>query len=217
MIMKCSNCGREIKQLVNFCPQCGFVLGKFETLPFENMRLTFLRADLSGFTSMSETMIAEDVMAFLNEVFGIFSKIIESYKGIVYQVIGDEVVSIFVFRKESGFAPHMAVLAAEEMFNKLFECNKKEYLKNPIGLKIGMEIESASVFNVKGDLRNALIITNGFSKSQILQKNAKTNTLLVGENLYQETKAFFSYHKIGEFLKDALSVTAYEYRLKLKG
>lgn len=214
--MKCSNCGKEVKQAVNFCPWCGIVRGNYGTLPFKDVRITFLRADLSGFTTMSEEMIAEDVMTFLNEVFGIFSKIIGSYKGTIYQIIGDEVVSIFGLRKESGFAPHMAVLAAEEMFNKLFECNKKEYIKNPVGLKVGIEIEPASVFNIKDDLRNALIITDGFSKSQVLQKNAETNTLLVGENLYRETKAFFSYREVGEFVKDNLTVKAYEYRLKLR-
>jgi class 3 adenylate cyclase len=214
--MKCTNCAREIEQSVNFCPWCGVVIGDYETLPFKDIRITFLRADLSEFTTMSETMIAEDVMAFLNEVFGIFSKVIESYKGTLHQVIGDEVVSIFGLHKESGFAPHMAVLAAEEMFNKLFECNKKEYLKNPIGLKIGIEIEPATVYNIKDDLRNALIISDGFTKSQILQKNAENNTLLVGENLYQETKAFFGYREIGEFVKDNLAVKAYEYKLKLR-
>jgi len=214
--MWCTNCSRDIEQSANFCPWCGSVLGKYETLPFEEMQLTFLRADLSGFTRMSEAMIAEDVMAFLGEVFGIFSKTIESYKGTIYQVVGDEVVSIFGIRKELDFAHHMAVLAAEDMFNKLFECNKKEYLKNPVGLKVGIEIEPASVFNLQEDLRNVLIITDGFSKSQILQKNAETNTLLVGENLYQATKAFFSYREVGEFTKDAMVVKGYEYKLKLK-
>lgn len=214
--MKCTNCGKEIKKSANFCPWCGAIHGKLESLPFKEIRITFLRADLSGFTKMSETMIAEDVMAFLNEVFGIFSRIIESYKGIIYQVIGDEVVGIFGLHKELGFAPHMAVLAAEEMFNKLFECNKKEYIKNPIGLKIGIEIEKASVFNVQDDMRNALLITDGFSKSQVLQKNAGNNTILVGENLYRETKAFFGYREAGDFVKDAFTLKGYEYKLKLK-
>ncbi len=214
--MKCPNCDKEIKQSVNFCPWCGIVLGKYDELHFENMSLMFLRADLSGFTKMSEAMTAEDVMGFLNEVFGIFTKIIESYHGVVYQIIGDEVVGIFGLRKESGFAPHMSVLAAEEMFNKLSECTQKEYLKNPIGLKIGLEIEPASVFNIREDLHNALIITDGFTKSQVLQKNAKNNTLLVGDNLFRETKAFFDYREVGNFVKDALTIKAYEYKLKLK-
>ncbi|UCG91824.1 MAG: adenylate/guanylate cyclase domain-containing protein [candidate division WOR-3 bacterium] len=218
--MKCSRCGEEIERLVHFCPWCGMFCGDQKSIPFEDMNLTFLRADLSGFTEMSETMIAEDVMAFLNEVFGFFSKIIERNKGTIYQIIGDEIVSIFGLPKGSTFAPHMAIFAAEEMFHRLFECNKKEYLKNPIGLKIGVETEYASIFNVgesvQSSLHNAMIITLGFKKSQILQKNAENNTILVGECLYQATKAFFEYREVGEFLEHDLSVKAYEYKLKLK-
>ena len=216
MSMNCPSCNKEIVIPVHFCPWCGIFLGGDDALPLEELKLTFMRADLSGFTKMSETMIAEDVMGYLNGVFSIFSKIIESFQGIIYQIVGDEVVSIFGFPKGSGFAPHMAIFAAGDMLKKLIEFNKKEHLKSSVGLKIGLVIETASIFNVHSDLRNALIITKGFKKCQILQKNAKANTLLVCENLYQTTKAFFSYNEIGEFVKDAFSVKAYEYRMKVK-
>lgn len=213
--MKCSNCDREIKESINFCPSCGVFLRKNDTLPLENLKLVLMRADLAAFTKMSETMIAEDVMVFLNEVFGIFSGIIESHKGILYQIIGDEIVSIFGYPKGKGFAPHMAIFAAEEMLKKLVELNKKKYLENPVGLKIGMAMESTSVLNLHSDLRHTLIFTKAFKKSQILQKNAAVDTLLICENLYQATKAFFTYLELGEFVEDFVSVKAYEYKIKV--
>ena len=76
---------------------CGFLVDKKKDLPMERFDMVFMRADLSGFTKMSEEMAAEDVMAFLNEVFAVFSKVIESYKGMIYQVIGDEMVNVFGF------------------------------------------------------------------------------------------------------------------------
>jgi hypothetical protein len=214
--MLCITCRKEINQPVNFCPWCGTGLRDDIASPFRDITLTFLRVDLSGFTKMSEAMIAEDVMAILNEIFSIFTKIVESNKGTIYQVIGDEIVSIFGLNRESGFAPHMAILTAEEMFNKLLQLNKKGGFKNPIGLKVGAEIESASIFELHQDLRNALILTKGFRKSQILQKNATTNTILVGENLHKVTKGFFAYREIGEFVEESFAVRAYEYKLKLK-
>jgi class 3 adenylate cyclase len=191
-------------------------LGEGITPPFEDIELTILRVDLSGFTKMSEAMIAEDVMSVLNEIFGVFTHIVESNKGTVYQVIGDEIVSIFGLKRESGFAPHMAILTAEEMFNRLLQFNKKGSFKSPIGLKVGAEIESASLFDLSHDLRNALVLSKGFRKSQILQKNAANNTILVGENLYQATKGFFTYREIGEFVEESSAVKAYEYKLKIK-
>jgi hypothetical protein len=176
--------------------------------------LTFLRADLSGFTKMSESMTAEDVMAFLNEVFNVFSKIIRANQGLLYDIIGDEIVGVFGYPKESGFTPHMAVFAAEQMLGKLGTLNKKEYLTNPVGLKIGCAMEPASLFDLQKDLRQALIVTKGFTKSQILQKNADNNVLLVCENLYQKTKSFFSFEEIGEFIHDSVSVRAYQYKMK---
>jgi class 3 adenylate cyclase len=212
--MNCSNCGKEIAQDVNFCPICGFFNGDHARLPYETMKLTFLRADLHEFTKMSEEMLSEEIMTYLNDVFNQFQKIIESFKGSIYQIIGDEVVSIFGFRKEAGFAPHMAIFAAEEMFNKLYEVNGQRAPKPGAGLKIGIETEAASIFNLRGDLRNAFIISEGFTKSQVLQKNADNNSLLVGETLYQATHAFFSYRSAGEIVESNLTINSYELRFK---
>ena len=214
--MLCITCKKEINRPRNFCPWCGTTLDEGVTPPFEDIELTILRVDLSGFTKMSEAMIAEDVMSVLNEIFGVFTQIVESNKGTVYQVIGDEIVSIFGLKRESGFAPHMAILTAEEMFNRLLQFNKKGSFTSPVGLKVGAEIESASLFDLSHDLRNALILSKGFRKSQILQKNAANNTILVGENLYQATKGFFTYREIGEFVEESSAVKAYEYKLKIK-
>jgi hypothetical protein len=214
--MLCMTCKKEIKEPFRFCPWCGTTTGKDSAPEFQDMTLTILRIDLSGFTKMSEAMIAEDVMAVLNEIFGVFTKIVESNQGTIYQVIGDEIVSIFGFKKESGFAPHMAILTAEEMFNKLLQFNRRGEFTSPIGLKVGAEIDSASIFDLQHDIRNALILTKGFRKSQILQKNAAINTILVGENLYKITKGFFAYHEVGEFIEESFIVKAYEYKLKLK-
>lgn len=212
--MKCPGCHKEIADPSNFCTACGVLIDKKTSLPMEKIDMVFMRADLSGFTRMSENLVAEDVMAFLNEVFAVFSKIIESYKGVIYQVIGDEMVNVFGFPKESGFAAHMAVFAAEDMLKKLNELNKKEYLKSPVGLKIGMVLEPASVMSIYKDLRSALVVTKGFKKCQILQKNANENSVLVCENLHNATKAFFSFEEVGEFVQDTLTVKAFEYRMK---
>lgn len=214
--MRCSGCSKEIDDQLRFCPWCGTLLDKSSALPVDKLDMVFMRADLSGFTKMSEKMIAEDVMVFLNEVFTHFSRIIESYKGAIYQIIGDEIVSVFGFPKESGFAAHMAVFAAEDMLKKLGQLNKKEYLLSPVGLKIGMVLEPVSIVNIYVNLRDALFITRGFGKSQILQKNAIENSMLVCENLYDATKAFFSFTEVGEFVQDTLSVKAYEYKVKQK-
>jgi len=215
MMIKCHQCEKTIERPSNFCPFCGSFIGQFSDLPFEETNLTFLRADISGFTSMCEAMQAEEVMSFLNDIFSIFSTIVTSYKGSVYQVIGDEMVCVFGLTKGSGFAPHMAVLSGEEMILKLQKYARKDSRKN-IGLKIGCEMDKVFVHNVKESMQSSYIVTAGFTRAQILQKNADENSIYVGANLYAATKSFFIYHEIGELIKDNLTVMAYEYKVEMK-
>ena len=214
--MKCPNCNKEIPAPLNFCPWCGSLLKKGIKLPFDDISLTFLRADLSNFTAMSEAMSPEDVMSFLNEVFGEFQDVIKSYNGEIYQIIGDEVVGIFGIHKKTEFVPHMAVFAGEEMFRRLHRINANMNLNINLGLKIGAEIALTSIYHIQANIRHASILTSGFRKAQILQKNAISNTILVGENLYKATRSFFDYKEIGEFIEDSISVKAYEYKFKIR-
>lgn len=212
--MECPKCGRKIAGTVNYCPWCGVYAGDQANLPFETITLTFLRADLTDFTRLSEEMLSEEIMGYLNAIFDQFQKVIESYKGSVYQVIGDEVVAIFGFRKEAGFAPHMAVFAAEEMFNRLLATNARNLIRHAVGLKIGIESDPASIFNLAGGIRSSFIISEGFKKSQLLQKNAENNSALVGENIYRATRAFFSFREAGEIVDQRLTIPSYEIRFK---
>lgn len=214
--MKCKNCHSEILQPKHFCPFCGIFLEHGEEIPLDELSLTILRADLAGFTLMSESALAEDMMAFLNDIFSVFSRILESYKGVIYQVIGDEIVAVFGFPKSLNFAPHMAIIAAEDMLKALTVINKKGYFQKSIGLKIGIAMDHALIFSLSDSLHNAVIITPGFLKSQVLQKNAENNTILIDENLYNATKAFFTFNEIGDFVKNVLTIKGFEYRIKEK-
>ena len=212
--MQCTYCTTNLPEDARFCPVCGAFTGMKTDMPLEHLTLTILRADLTGFTKMSESMTAEEVMIFLNDIFSTMAKITISHKGTMYEIIGDEMVSIFGYPQESGFAPQMAIMAAEEMLTTVMEMNKKEMTRNPIGLKIGIAMEKASLYNIGNDLRSSFIMTTGFAKSQVLQKNAEENTILVSDNLYRVAKSFFTFEEIGEFVQDALNVRAFEYRMK---
>ncbi len=213
-MIKCPKCSYNNEKPIFFCSHCGFFLGVDQRLPLEMHRLIFMRADISGFTSLSETMTAEEVMGFLQEVFENFIKMISKYKGMLYQIIGDEIVIIFGFPRGSGFAPHMALLAADDLLKVLLSICRKRNLKESIGLKIGVVQEPAWIYKLKGQLNDVFLVTQGFRKCQVLQKNAETNTVLVCNNLHTATKSFFTFHEIGEFMQGSLSIPAYEYVIK---
>ncbi len=212
--MNCAGCKNSIPEHANFCPYCGKLCVTDKKLPLEELLLVFLRADLSGFTGISETMAAEDVMNFLNSLFTQFYEVIVKYKGLLYQVIGDEIVAIFGLSRTAGFTPHLSIMAAEEILEKLRKCSNSFVFKKEPKIKIGIELESASIYNIRGSLREAVIFTNGFAKSLALQKNAGDNAVLVGENLYQATRNFFEYQEFGELIDSSITVRAYVLKLK---
>ncbi len=212
--MICPGCKNTIPEDVNFCPYCGKLLSSEKVLPLEELPLVFLRADLSGFTSLSERMSAEDVMSFLNTLFSDFYEIISKYKGLLYQVIGDEVVGIFGLSRESGYAPHLSIMAVEEIIKQVKGCGKSLSFQTECMIKTGLEMAPASIYNIAGNLRDAIIATDGFAKSLLLQKNADNNTVLVGESLYQTTRSFFDYEEFGELIENYISVKAYKLKLK---
>ncbi len=213
-MLSCSGCKNPLPEIVNYCPYCGKLISLDKKLPLEDLSLTFLRADLAGFTKLSESILAEDVMNFLNVLFGSFYEIIERYKGILYQVIGDEIVGIFGMQKESGYAPHLSIMAVEAMINKVKECSKVSPAIKECKIKCGLEIAPASIYNIKGNLREAVIVTEGFAKSLVLQKNAGNNMVLVGESLYNATRSFFEYEEFGEVIEHHITVRAYKLKLK---
>ncbi|MCX7995029.1 MAG: hypothetical protein N3A65_04570 [candidate division WOR-3 bacterium] len=210
---ECKECKNSIPEKINFCPYCGKLLLLEKKLPLEEIPLVFLRADLSGFTGLSETLSAEDVMQILNTHFENFCNIIEKYKGILYQIIGDEIVGIFGLIRDSDYAPHLAVMAAEEIIKRIKEYNRIFPFKKDFKIKCGLEMDQASIYNITGNLCNSMIITEGFARSLLLQRNAENNCVLVGENLYQATRSFFEYEEFGELIENYISIRAYKLKL----
>ncbi len=210
----CQRCQNSLLEKSNFCPYCGKMLSPEGKLPLEDIPLVFLRADLSGFTSLSESLEAEDVMQFLNSLFEDFCKIIEKYRGILYQIIGDEIVGIFGLTHETEYTPHLAVMAVEEIVKRVKDCEQISSAFKECKIKCGIELAQASIYNIVGNLQSAIIVTDGFAKSLILQRNAGNNSVLVGETFYQATRSVFEYEEYGELVESHLSIRAYKLKLR---
>ncbi|MHB8067053.1 MAG: response regulator [Desulfobaccales bacterium] len=81
----------------------------------EKRRATILMADLRGFTSLSERLPAEDVVAMLNIYLETMTEIIQKYQGTIDEFIGDAILVIFgapILRPDD---PLRAVACAVEM------------------------------------------------------------------------------------------------------
>src|SRR6187401_1442596 len=83
----------------------------------ENQRklVTVLFADLSGYTTLSERMDAEDVQAMINAVWKPLDRIIGEHGGMVIQHVGDAVMGLWGADEAREDDPERAIRAALDM------------------------------------------------------------------------------------------------------
>jgi adenylate cyclase len=105
--------------------------------------LGFLFADLRGFTTMTERLPAEKVLALLNRYYEAIAPAIHQYDGTIDNFRGDGILAIFGAPRPAPDGPRRAVLASREMFARLAVLNQtlaaegREPLEMGIGLATG--------------------------------------------------------------------------------
>src|SRR5689334_3650403 len=90
----CPRCNADLPAAARFCPQCGLALAGVAPAA-ERRQVAVLFADLSGFTSLSRELDAEEVHRILSRYFELVDALIEQYGGGVDKHIGDAVMGVF--------------------------------------------------------------------------------------------------------------------------
>ncbi len=98
----------------------------------ERRQVTVLFADISGYTTLSNRLDAEEVHAMLNRFFDLTDGVIREYGGTIDKHIGDAVMAVFGAPVAHTDDPVRAVLAALEIHRRLGE------MDNPIPAHIGI-------------------------------------------------------------------------------
>lgn len=133
--------------------------------------VTILFSDIRGFTSLTERSSPEEVVAFLNEYFSLWSNVVKRHGGWIDKFIGDAVMAVFDGGTEKENA--MAALAcSEEIFRKLCHVKRGIFSDGAIGIGIDSgevilgDIGSASRRNytVIGDAVNTASRLEGLCK-----------------------------------------------------
>lgn len=122
--------------------------------------LTVMFADVSGFTSLSETMDAEDLTDLVNRLWSLVDGIIRSSGGSIDKHIGDEVVAVWGAEDSREDDPERAVRCALEIQSALAGFSSAE--GRSMGMRIGIntgpvllgEVASTREFTVMGDAVN---------------------------------------------------------------
>lgn len=165
--------------------------------------VTVLFSDIRGFTSLSETMSAEQVSEILNEYFTEMEPIVAKHNGIINKFIGDAVMAIFGEPIQDKNHALNAVRCGYEMLVKVKELQRKWASEGKPRIEIGVGINTGEVFvgNIGSVNRMEYTVigdtVNLASRLESYNKIYKTS-MLIGSTTYEATKNYIEVIKISD-------------------
>lgn len=159
---------------------------------------TVLFTDIAGFSTLSENMTPEAVIALLNAHFQILGGIIYRHNGDIDKFIGDSVMAIFE-------EPDDAVAAALEIQKAMAELNTTQKPDSRILIRIGVNTGEVVIGNMGNETRmDRTLIGDAVNTAQRLESSADAGGIMISETTFDAlTKQRASFRSVG--------------RLRLKG
>ncbi len=146
--------------------------------------------DIRQFTPFVEEHQPEEVVAYLNTLFGFMIDIVQSHHGVINQFLGDGFMATFGAPVSIGNSSQHATEASQEIIDKISsEFHKGNIPKTRIG--IGLHYDEAVTGNIGSSIRKQYSITGKvvIMASRIEQLNKKHNTcLLISKEVYNQLK-----------------------------
>ncbi|WP_038974360.1 CHASE2 domain-containing protein, partial [Bradyrhizobium genomosp. III] len=124
--------------------------GKMPALGGEMRNVTMFFSDLSGFSSIAETMTPGALVTLMNEYLSAMTDIIEGHGGYVDKYIGDSIVAMFGAPADDPAHAANAVRAALKCHEKLSELNASNpaFAGHGLSHRIGLNSGEAVVGNI---------------------------------------------------------------------
>jgi len=124
--------------------------GKMPALGGEMRNITMLFSDLSGFSSIAETMTPGELVTLMNEYLSAMTDIIESHGGYVDKYIGDSIVAMFGAPADDPAHARNAIRAALNCHEKLGQLNASNpaFAGHGLSHRIGLNSGEAVVGNI---------------------------------------------------------------------
>ncbi len=211
----CNTCGHAYDREANFCSRCG---RPTTPLPSGDRRVvTVLFADVSGFTSLSETLDPERLTEIINACFRALSEPVYRFGGIVDKYIGDAIMALFgapVAHEddaERAVSAAYAMQRAAERFSESLEAETGLRLRVRIGLNTGLVVAGA----IGGDQkRDYTVMGDAVNLAQRLESQAEPGSILVSGQTYRLTSHAFSFQSARKLFVKGRQEAVYAYELK---
>ncbi len=173
----------------------GEILLKGLSFGAERTRATVLFFDIRNFTAFSETLRAEQVVSFLNNLFDDIVDIIFENAGTLDKFLGDGLMAVFGVPLPTGSDEINAVTAAIRIRDAISEFNRFRVLENQPPIKFGIGIHTGDVVagNVGSKKRVDYTVigrsVNLASRVEALNKHFDTD-ILITQDTFSRVKDF---------------------------
>jgi adenylate cyclase len=166
-------------------------------------KVTVLFSDIRGFTTISESAAAEEIVDLLNDYFSRMVHIIFAHGGTLDKFIGDAIMAVFGAPVQHEDDTARAVQAALDMRRELkaFNAERRAKGKFEIQTGIGLGYGEAISGNIGSDQRmDYTVIGDAVNLSSRLEALTKDyeQKILIGESVYEDVKHLFSCVQLAE-------------------
>jgi adenylate cyclase len=166
-------------------------------------KVTVLFSDIRGFTTISESAAAEEIVDLLNDYFSRMVHIIFAHGGTLDKFIGDAIMAVFGAPVQHEDDTVRAVQAALDMRKELKEFNAARRARGKFEIQtgIGLGLGEAISGNIGSDQRMDYTVigdaVNLSSRLEALTKDYEQN-ILIGESVYEDVKHIFPCVQLAE-------------------
>ncbi len=174
------------------------ILDKKINVEGEDRLCTILVTDIANYTTISEELTPKEIVLMLNEYFSVLVDIIQNYKGIVNEFVGDAVFAMFNVPLDDPDHAVNAINAALaiEKITTTRKFGKNRQLTTRIGINTGAVV--AGNIGSPDRLKYGVVGDEVNVAARLEQLNKQYGThMLVGENTYDIAKNHFNFIQIG--------------------
>src|SRR5712664_560345 len=111
----------------------------------ERREVTMLNSDIAGFSALSQTMGAEELVAFLNDYFSRMIEVVLEHGGNIDKFQGDGMLVVFGAPNPMEDHAHQALKAARGMVREIDRLNRELILEGRPPISVGMGLDTGDV------------------------------------------------------------------------
>lgn len=181
-------------------------------------KVTVIQSDLRGYTAMSYHLSGEDMLAVMNRYISAMSEVILAHHGVIVEVMGDGIISVFGALENYDSQCGDAVATAVEMQQKIQEVNawiREHQYDTHLQMGIGIDCGEAILgFVGNGVLRGFDAMGEVIGRADKIQSNTVEGDILISEEVRGNMRAELNVGKILEVSvdPDQGKVRAYQVR-----